>query len=73
MGVVGDDSDTEGKFQELLELEDRGDLREQHRHSDWNPGRGSRNQVPRGWESVGDYGVDGDECDESTGGVVIVE
>ena len=53
-------SNAKGKFQTPLELRGEDDPREQSSHSLWNPDRGSRNQVPRGREFVGDDGDYGD-------------
>ena len=44
-----------------MELHKESNQREQSRHRDWNPDRGSRNKIPGGWQSVGDYGADRDE------------
>jgi uncharacterized protein YbdZ (MbtH family) len=60
MGAMVNNSNAQGNFQTLLELREENHPREQGRHSCWNPDRGSRNQVPGGWEFVGDDGADGD-------------
>ena len=73
MGVVVNNCATQGKLQPLVELHKESNPREQSSHSHWNLDRGSRNQVPGGWEFVGDYGADGDEYGEHVGGVVSVE
>jgi len=57
---VVNNSDAQGNFQAFLELRKESNPREQGRHSHWNPARGSPNQVPGGWEFVGDNGADGD-------------
>jgi len=44
--------------------------REQSRHRGWNPDRGSRNKIPRRWQSAGEYGADGDEYGGGVSGVV---
>jgi len=44
-----------------MELREEGNPREQSRHSDWNPDRGSRNKIPGGWQSAGDERVDRDD------------
>ena len=54
-------SNAQGNLQALLELHKENYPREQSSHRHRNPDRGSRNQVPGGWESVGDYGADGDD------------
>ena len=51
-------SNAQRNFQALLEFREENNPREQNRHSHRNPDRGSRNQVPGGWESVGDDGAD---------------
>ena len=56
-----------------MELHKESNQREQSRHSDWNPHRGSRNKIPGGWQSAGDYGADGDEHGGGVSGVVSVE
>ena len=56
-----------------MELHQESNPREQSRRSDWNSGRGSRNKIPRRWQSVGDYSADRDEYGGSVGGVVITE
>jgi len=56
-----------------VELYKESNSREQSTHSDWNPDRGSRNKIPGGWQSAGDYGADGDEYGEHAGGVVPAE
>ena len=56
MGAMVNNSNAQGNLQTLLELREENYPREQSRHSHWNPDRGSRNQVPRGWEFVGDDG-----------------
>ena len=56
-----------------MELHQESNQREQSRHSDWNSDRGSRNKIPRRWQSVGDYGADGDEYGGGVGGVVSVK
>ncbi len=61
MGVMVNNSDAQGNLQALSELRKENNPREQDSHSHWNSDRGSRNEVPRGWESVGDYGADGDD------------
>jgi len=52
-----------------VELHKESNSREQSRHSDWNSDRGSRNKIPGGWQSAGDYGADGDERGGGVGGV----
>ena len=44
-----------------MELHKESNQREQDRHSDWNPDRGSWNEIPGRWQSVGDERPDGDE------------
>ena len=56
-----------------MELHKESHSREQSRHRDWNPDRGSGNKIPGGWQSAGDYGDYGDEYGGSVGGVVSVE
>ena len=56
-----------------MELHKESNSREQSRHSDWNSDWGSRNKIPGGWQSAGDYGADGDEYGGHFGGVVSVE
>ena len=57
------------KLQTILELCEESDEREQSSHSHRNPDWGSRNEVPRRWESVGDERADGDERGGGVGGV----
>ena len=45
-----------------MELHKESNQREQSRYRDWNPDRGSRNQVPGGWEFAGDERADGNNC-----------
>ena len=45
-----------------MELCKENDPRKQSRYRNWNPDWGSSDEVPRGWESVGDNGTNGD-CD----------
>jgi len=66
-------SNAKGNLQALVELYKESNSREQSRHSDWNPDRGSRNQVPGRWQSACDYGADRDEYGGGVGGVVITE
>ena len=66
-------SDAQGNFQTLFELREESNPRKQSRHGHWNPDRGSRNQVPGRWESVGDDGDNGDEYGGGIGGVVASE
>jgi len=73
VGVVVNNSNAKGNLQALVELHKESNSREQSRHSYWNPARGSRNEIPGGWQSAGDYGADGDEYGEHVGGVVIAE
>ena len=54
-------SNAQRNLQTLLELREENSPREQSRHVHWNPDRGSRNEVPGGWEFVGDDGTDGDD------------
>jgi hypothetical protein len=54
-------SNAKGNIQAILELHKENDPREQSSHHHWNPDWGSRNSVPGGWESVGDYGAYGDD------------
>ena len=59
MGAVVNNRDAQGNIQTLLELREENNPREQSSHRDWNPDWGSRNQIPGGWEFVGndgDYG-----------------
>ena len=59
-----------------MEIHKESNSREQSRHSDWNPDRGSRNKIPGGWEFVGDDGDYGDEyvCDfDSLAGLEIFD
>ncbi len=63
-------SNAQGNCHALLELREENNPREQSRHSHWNPDRGSRNQVPGGWESIGDDGAYGDEYGGGVGGLV---
>ena len=56
-----------------MELHKGRNPREQSRHSDWNFDRGSRNQIPGGWQSAGDYGADRDEYGGGVGGLVNAE
>ena len=58
MGVVVNNNDAKRNVQAILELREENNPREQSSHSHRNPDRGSRNEVPRGWESVGDDGAD---------------
>ena len=44
-----------------MEVHKESNQREQDRHSDWNPDWGSRNEIPRGWQSAGDERVDRDD------------
>jgi len=56
-----------------MELCEDSDQREQSSHSNRHPDRGSRNKIPGGWQSAGDYGADRDEYNGHAGGVVITE
>ncbi len=70
MGVVVNNSHAKGSLQTLLELREENHPREQNRHSHWNPDRGSRNEVPRGWEFVGNDVADGDDDYGNSGRIV---
>ena len=52
-----------------MELHKESNPREQSRHSDRNPDRGSWNKIPRRWQSAGDKRADGDEYGGDVGGV----
>ena len=56
-----------------MELHKENNPREQSRHSDWNPDRGSRNKILRGRQSAGDYGADGDEHGSDIGCLALLE
>jgi hypothetical protein len=60
VGVVVNNSYAKRNLQALLELCEENDPREQSSYRHRNPDWGSRNQVPRGRESVGYDGADGD-------------
>ena len=53
----------QGKFQALLEIHQENDPGEQSSDRDRNPDRGSCNEVPGGWESLGDDGLNVDDHD----------
>jgi len=65
VGSVVNNSNAKRELQALVELHQKSNQREQSRHSDWNPDRGSGNKIPGGWQSAGDERADGDEyvCD----------
>ena len=70
MGAMVNNSNAQGSLQAFLELHKENNPIEQNSHSHWNPDRGSRNKIPRRWQSAGDYGADGDEYGGGFGGVV---
>jgi hypothetical protein len=60
LGTLVNNSDARGILQALLELPKENYPRKQISDRDRNPDRGSCNEVPGGWEFVGDYCVDWD-------------
>ena len=61
MGTLVNNSDAQRNLQALLELCKENDLGEQSCDSDWNPNRGSCNEVPGRREFAGDDGADGND------------
>ena len=70
LGALVNYSNAQGNLQARLELHQENNPRKQIRHHYPNLDRGSRNEVPRGWESFGDERAYGDECGGGVGGVV---
>jgi len=61
MGALVNNSDAKRNVQALLEIHKENNPREQSCYRHRSTDRGSRNQVPGGWEFVGDYGDYGDD------------
>ncbi len=61
LGVVVNNSNAKRKLQAILELHQENNLREQISHNHRNLDRGSWNEVPEGWQSIGDERADGDD------------